>query len=269
MKISFSKYQAVGNDYVYIDWRTKPNIDYPSFTKRISDRHFGIGSDGAVYMFYSRKADIKMRIFNADGSEAEMCGNAVRCVADYLYSIIGLNKDTFVIETATGIKTIHRTIDGMYIAEMGVPYIVNNNSKKAIDIPLIIEDEIYSITAVDIGNPHCVVMRMPSDISKIGKLIENHTLFPNRTNVEFVDADDKSIYVRVWERGSCETLSCGTGAVAVGFVSTIAGMRNRNEWIEIQMAGGSLYVLIDQDGTAMLKGPVARVFDGVIECNEI
>lgn len=269
MKIKFSKYQAVGNDYVYIDWRTKPSIDYSSFTNRISDRHFGIGSDGVVYMFDSQKADIRMRMFNADGSEAEICGNAVRCVADYLYSIIGIKKDSFVVETATGFKTIHRTIDGMYMAEMGVPNIVKNGSNNLIDIPLIVEDEIYSTTAVDIGNPHCVVMRMPSNIGIIGKLIEKHPLFPNGTNVEFVNADDNAIYVRVWERGSGETLSCGTGAVAVGFVSTITGMRNRNKWMKIQMAGGCLYVLIDQDEKAFLKGPVSHIFDGVIECNEI
>lgn len=270
MKINFSKYQSAGNDYVYIDCRTNQVIDYSAFTRRISDRHYGIGSDGAVFLFDSLKADIKMRIFNADGSEAEICGNAVRCVADYLYSIVGMKKCSFAIETEAGIKTIQRTIDNMYIAKMGMPRITENNSKKLIDVPLVIENEIYSMTAVDIGNPHCVVTRMPSDIGIIGELIENDPLFPNKTNVEFVDIDsDNNISVRVWERGSGETYSCGTGAVAVGFVSTITGKRKRNEWIEIRMTGGCLYVLIDQEGTAMLKGPATHVFDGVRETDEI
>lgn len=269
MKVSFSKYHATGNDYVYIDCSLNQIADKSSFTKAISNRHFGIGSDGAVFLFEGNNADIKMRIFNADGSESEACGNATRCVADYLYRLKGITKNLFTIETKSGIRVVQRADDGMYIAEMGKPIIIENNLKQLMNIPLIIDDTIYPSTAVNVGNPHCVVMCMPMDINKVGALIENHPLFPNKTNVEFVNMNDNTISVRVWERGSGETYSCGTGAVAVAFVSTIIGMRNRCEWIEIRMTGGNLYVYIDKDENALLKGAVAHVFDGVIEFDEI
>lgn len=269
MKVSFSKYHATGNDYVYIDCSLNQITDYSYFTKAISNRHFGIGSDGAVFLLKSTNADVKMRIFNADGSEAEACGNATRCVADYLYRFKGITKNLFTIETKSGIRAVQRTNDGMYIAEMGKPCIIEDNLKQLINIPIIIDDAIYPSTAVNIGNPHCVVMCKPDGINKVGVLIENHPFFPEKTNVEFVDMNDSAISVRVWERGSGETYSCGTGAVAVAFVSTIMGMRDRCEWIEIKMTGGSLYVYIDKAGNAFLKGAVTHVFDGVIEFDEI
>lgn len=268
MKIKFIKYQACGNDYIYIDNRNAQNLNLVEIAKKLSDRHFGIGGDGVVYIEKSDVATVKMRMFNSDGSVGEMCGNAVRCIADYISKNDLIDIDNITIETLSGVKKLWLD-DGVIAVDMGVPSLEPekiglNRPKPMIDYPIIVDDCVYLVTAVSIGNPHAVIFQEEKRAS-VGRAIEKHKLFKNGVNVEFVAIKEGHISVSVWERGTGETLSCGSGACATAYAGVISGRFKKNEWINIEMKGGVLMVLVTTDDKVLLKGAVKYVFSGEIE----
>lgn len=276
MKFHFTKMHGTGNDYVYINL-FEENIPNPEeLSIRISDRHFGIGSDGLILVAPSEVADCRMRMYNADGSEGAMCGNGIRCVAKYAYEH-GIVKDTHItVETKSGIKTLELTVeDGL------VTYVQVNMGKailKPAEIPVAAEGEDfiarkmmvdgkeYTATCVSMGNPHCVIFTEgidDLDLEKIGPKFENHELFPDRINTEFVEIiDEHTIRMRVWERGSGETISCGTGTCAATVASVLNGYCKQGEEVEVQIRGGKLYDTYLENGEVLMKGPATTVFDG-------
>lgn len=261
MKIPFTKYQAVGNDYVYINCLSGEKYDFSSLAVGISPRKFGVGSDGAIFICGSSIADVKMRMFNADGSEGKTCGNALRCIADYLISNKIVNKTTVFIETLSGIKRVDMVESNLYSVDMGICSLSN----RLRDYPLIVDNRVFLINAVSVGNPHCVIFDSPLDYAVIGKAIENNKLFADKTNVEFVKVCKDGLRCLVWERGTGETLSCGSGACAVGFVAVEKGLFDKEKWLNIHMKGGMLSVKIINNNHAVLQGTVKKVFTGVYE----
>ncbi len=267
--------QGIGNDYVYVNC-FEENVKNPSeLAITISDRHFGIGSDGLILILPSQIADAKMRIFNADGSEAQMCGNGIRCVAKYMYSS-GLKKsDKMTIETSAGLKAIELTVEKDNVSqvkvEMGTPDLLRNDipmvgeNTKVINEPLQLNDSILNVTCVSMGNPHCITF--VDDVESInlnitGKAIENHKLFPERINAHFVQiVSTKEIKMRTWERGSGETLACGTGAVASGVACVLNNLTGRT--VHAQLPGGKLKVEWTDDNKTYMTGPAEFVFSGV------
>ncbi len=261
MLIEFTKMQGVGNDYIYIDAR-KLQIKRPEqLVRKLSDRHFGIGSDGLVLLLPAEDADVTMAMYNADGSEGMMCGNAVRCVAEWMYQRHEMVGDIVRIATKSGIKVVRRLRDHYYSVNMGVATVGSINLA-----------DIHILTTVSIGNPH--VVWFPKfeiknyNIERIGRRIENSKIFPNGTNVEFVRVRDENLLdMRVWERGSGETLGCGTGACAAAVASVARGFCNREELIRVQLPGGELVVDCSAEQVRLL-GPAATVFQGTIEVGE-
>ncbi|MBO5485834.1 MAG: diaminopimelate epimerase [Eubacterium sp.] len=267
---------GTGNDYVYINL-FEENVPNPEeLSIRISDRHFGIGSDGLILVAPSEVADCRMRMYNADGSEGAMCGNGIRCVAKYAYEH-GIVKDTHItVETKSGIKTLELTVeDGL------VTYVQVNMGKailKPAEIPvaaegedfiarkMVVDGKEYTATCVSMGNPHCVIFTEgidDLDLEKIGPKFENHELFPDRINTEFVEIiDEHTIRMRVWERGSGETISCGTGTCAATVASVLNGYCKQGEEVEVQIRGGKLYDTYLENGEVLMKGPATTVFDG-------
>ena len=269
--------QGLGNDYIYVNC-FEENIASPEeLSVRISDRHFGIGSDGLVMIMPSDTADLRMRIFNADGSEAKMCGNASRCIGKYAYERGLVRKDTITLETNSGIKTLHLDIKDDTVrsvsVDMGkavfeptaVPVL---SDEPMISSPLRINDDELLVTAVSVGNPHCVIFGGdPDDIilEKTGPLLENHPLVPERVNTEFAQIlPDKTIKMRVWERGSGETLACGTGACAVTAAAVKNGYFGTEENITVILRGGELCITIHDDYSVTMCGGAEFVFDGEI-----
>lgn len=266
--------QGIGNDYVYVNCFEEEIKNPSELSIAISDRHFGVGSDGLILIMPSSVADARMRIFNADGSEAQMCGNGIRCVAKYLYER-GLKKSNrMTIETAAGLKTIELTTsDGdvtQIRVEMGTPELLRNDipmlgeNKQVVNEPLQVNDTVLYITCVSMGNPHCItfVDDVDSvDLNVIGKTIENHELFPERINVHFVQliSADK-VKMRTWERGSGETLACGTGAVATGVACVLNNLTERV--INTRLPGGELTVEWTDDNKTYMTGPAEFVFTG-------
>ncbi len=270
--MKFTKMHGAGNDYIYIDCFHE-NVENPSeLSKKLSDRHFGIGGDGVVLISPSDNADCFMDIYNADGSRAQMCGNAVRCTAKYIYDNRIKNK-TITVDTLSGIKNIEILADCCRV-NMGKP-IFNGRliptrygdgivSGKILNI----DNRDYQITCLSMGNPHCVTFCDNIDklnLEKIGPLFERHEMFPERINTEFAEViDNNYVKMRVWERGSGETLACGTGACAVCVASVINGYCTRNEEIIIQTKGGILSVQWNENGNVYLTGEAQKVFDGEI-----
>ena len=276
MKFHFTKMHGTGNDYVYINL-FEENVPNPEeLSIRISDRHFGIGSDGLILVAPSEVADCRMRMYNADGSEGAMCGNGIRCVAKYAYEH-GIVKDTHItVETKSGIKTLELTVeDGL------VTYVQVNMGKailKPAEIPvaaegedfiareMVVDGKEYTATCVSMGNPHCVIFTEgidDLDLEKIGPKFENHELFPDRINTEFVEIiDEHTIRMRVWERGSGETISCGTGTCAATVASVLNGYCKQGEEVEVQIRGGKLYDTYLENGEVLMKGPATTVFEG-------
>ncbi len=273
----FTKMHGAGNDYIYIDCFTE-NVENPEeLSKKLSDRHSGIGADGIVLICPSKQADCFMDIYNADGSRAKMCGNAVRCVAKYIYDN-RYEKSIIKIDTLSGIKLVE------IFSENGVATSGRVNMGKPIlnghQIPtrygdsivknkiLSIENNNYEITCVSMGNPHCVVFHNcinKLNLEQIGPLFENHEMFPERINTEFVEVLDKNrLKMRVWERGSGETLACGTGACAVAVASVLNGFSRQDEDIEIHTKGGILTVNWHKNNKVYLSGNAVKVFDGEI-----
>lgn len=278
MNISFSKMHGTGNDYVYVNCFKEKVDDPSSLSIKVSDRHFGIGSDGLILICPSEVADVKMAMFNADGSEGMMCGNGIRCVAKYSYDNGIVNKDRITVETKSGIKTLDLTVEDGKVTEvsvdMGVAILkpqdipVNDNGEDFIARKISVLGKEYEVTCVSMGNPHAVIFTNGIDemeLEKIGPFFEKHELFPNQINTEFVEIiDEKTLKMRVWERGSGETLSCGTGTCAVTVAAVLNGICKRNEEITIKIRGGELKDTYLEDGRVIMKGSATHVFDGVI-----
>ena len=278
MRIQFSKMHGIGNDYVYVDC-TKQTIPDPGrFSKFISDRHFGIGSDGLILILPSDKADFMMRIFNADASEGMMCGNAIRCMAKYLYESGTVRKTEMDIETRSGIKHIKLFLPAGKVTaarvDMGaailegerIPTTLKGNP--VIDAPITVDGVEYRITCVSMGNPHCVIF-VPQinaiDLERIGPMLEYSPIFPERANIEFVTVVGRThIKMRVWERGSGETWACGTGACASAVAAVLHGFCPKDEDIRVDVKGGRLDVRYT-DKTVYLTGDCEKVFEGVVE----
>ena len=284
MKMEFSKMHGCGNDYVYVNCMEKELPNPNAISEYVSHRQFGIGSDGLICIMPSQVADFRMRMFNADASEGKMCGNGTRCIAKYVYDNGLTDKTTITLETLGGIKTIDMTVvDGKVteaVVDMGEPIFrtkeipMISDHYVFMDQGLIIDDDtVYNGTAISMGNPHFVIFVDDVDavkLEEIGPRIENHPLFPERTNVEFVQViDENTVKFRVWERGSGETWACGTGACAVTvtcFFISKAG--NKDQDLNVLVKGGKLKVTYRSDNHVFLKGPATHVFDGVIEIPE-
>jgi len=282
MKIDFVKMQGLGNDFILIDCLSKPLGDSSSLSylaKKLCNRHFGIGADGLILILPSSKANLKMRIFNSDGTEAQMCGNGIRCFAKYAYENKIISKIKFTIETLAGIITPELIFKGKEISgikvDMGIPKLKRReipmegeNSPTVVDETLKIDSKyIFQITCVSMGNPHCItfvndVQSIPVD--EIGPKIENHPLFPEKTNVEFIQVLNKQeINFRVWERGAGETLACGTGACAA-LVAAVLNKKTDREAI-IHLPGGDLDIQWADNGHVYMTGPAELAFKGKME----
>ena len=278
--MEFVKMEGCGNDYVYVNgFNTK--IDNPNeLSKIVSDRHFGIGSDGLIVINPSDVADFKMSMYNADGSEGKMCGNGIRCVAKYVYDYKMIDKEVITVETLAGIKTLKLNVENGKVktvrVNMGSPIInakdvpVISDKEKVINEPVVIDGKEYGITCVSMGNPHAVtfvenVMEYP--IEKYGRVSEFHPIFPDRVNTEFVEiVDDSHVKMRVWERGSGETLACGTGACAVTVASILNDKVDGSKPVTVQLLGGDLNISWERDENLIyMTGPATTVFDGEID----
>ncbi|CRZ35538.1 diaminopimelate epimerase [Herbinix hemicellulosilytica] len=278
LKLKFTKMQSCGNDYIYINCFDTEINSPESLSVFLSDRHYGVGSDGIVLILPSDKADARMRMFNLDGSEGRMCGNAIRCVAKYLYDNNIVRKKDMAIETMSGIKRLKLyTQNGLVSSvrvDMGKAELnpksipVNLSGESIIARNVVIGDKEYSITCVSMGNPHCVVFCGDVDLlklSEIGPLFEHNPLFPDRVNTEFVQVlGENNIKIRVWERGSGETMACGTGACAAAVASVLNGYCKKDEDILVQLLGGDLIIRYT-DNTVYMTGDCKKVFDGEVE----
>lgn len=273
-RLRFAKMEGLGNDYVYIEDFGNSITNAPELAGRVSDRHFGIGGDGLVLICNSDKADFRMRMFNADGSEGEMCGNAIRCVGKYVYDKGFTSKTAITVETPAGIRILDLTTDGGKVAsarvDMGRPILiprdipVDADGETFIDRELVVDGKIYRGTAVSMGNPHFVT-RVDDvnglDLPAIGPAFENHKMFPRRINTEFVQVISRSeVRMRVWERGSGETLACGTGACAAAVACALNGWTDKT--VTVHLAGGALRIEWAAEGMVFMTGPATLVFEG-------
>lgn len=278
----FTKMHGLGNDYIYINRLNNQNFitddKLPSLARQLSNRHFGIGADGIILIEQSDIADFKMRIFNQDGSEAQMCGNGIRCFAKYVYDNKFIQNKSFSIETLAGIKSVYLHSNNRNLAEvtvyMGKPILDLQQLKQEkvisenFDRTIYIDNHRFEITPISIGNPHAVIFVDNVDkynVKKYGELIENNQNFPQKTNVEFVQIIDKRfIKMRVWERGTGETLACGTGACAALVASASKGFTKR--YITVGLLGGNLKINWNEnDNQIYMTGFATKVFDGQIE----
>lgn len=277
--MKFTKMQGAGNDYIYVNCFTETVKNPEETAVRVSDRHFGVGADGLVLICPSENADFFMDIYNADGSRAKMCGNATRCVAKYVYDNKMTDKTEIALETLSGIKRIKITVqDGKAVAarvNMGAPILTPReiptkfDGETVVSQNLSIDDTTYAVTCVSMGNPHCVLytddVHAP-DLPRIGPKFENHEMFPDRINTEFVHIVSETEFdMRVWERGSGETLACGTGACAATVASILNGYCKRDTEIKVNLLGGTLYINWTADGDVYMTGPAETVCTGEID----
>lgn len=274
----FTKMHGAGNDYIYVDCTEKMLTDINETARKVSDRHFGIGSDGLVLICKSDKADFRMDMYNSDGSQAEMCGNATRCVGKYVHDKGLTDKTTITLETLAGIKILELNLgdDGTVKTvrvNMGAPELVPKNipidseKDRFIMEPVEVCGKEYKVTGVSMGNPHAVTYIDDTDsleIEKIGPEFETHKLFPKKINTEFAQIVDRNtIKMRVWERGAGETLACGTGACATLVASTLNGFVDGEA--DLVLLGGTLHIKWDKDdNNVYMTGPAEFVFDGEI-----
>lgn len=274
--MKFTKMQGIGNDYVYVNC-LQETIENPSeLAKKISDRHYGVGSDGLIMINPSDKADFEMEMYNADGSRGEMCGNGIRCVAKYVYDYGLTDKTSISVETLAGIKYLDLTVeDGKVVlvkVDMGKPMLrpeevpVVSEKEEVIDEPITVDGQEYRMTCVSMGNPHAVVF-IDQDVKEfpletVGVKFENHERFPKRVNTEFVNVLDRhTAQMRVWERGSGETLACRTGACAVAVACALNGLTE--DEVTVKLLGGDLQIKWDREkNTVYMTGPAEVVFDG-------
>ena len=275
--MKFTKMHGIGNDYVYVNCFEESVKNPAEVSKFVSDRHFGIGSDGLILISPSAIADFRMNIYNADGSQAEMCGNGIRCVAKYVYDYGLTDKTEISVETLAGIKYLRLQVENGKVASvevnMGAPILepkeipVAVEESPVVNVPVEVKGKIYHMTCVSMGNPHAIIFMnnvKDLDIAAIGPYFENHTVFPKRTNTEFVEVLDRNtVNMRVWERGSDETLSCGTGACATT-VACILNDKTENE-VTVHLLGGDLKIRWDREANQVyMTGPATVVFDGEI-----
>lgn len=280
MKIKFTKMHGCGNDYVYINGFVEKlaQEEKPDFVRRVSDRHFGIGSDGVIFINPSEEADFEMEMFNADGSRSEMCGNGIRCVAKYVHDRGLTDREQFSIISGGQIKYMDLTVqNGETVAvrvDMGEPELIAKkvpvvaDAERAVDEPITVCGREYRMTCVSMGNPHAVVFMEDVaglKIEELGPYFENHERFPRRTNTEFVQVLDKDrVSMRVWERGTGETLACGTGCCATAVACVLNGKTDRK--IVVQVLGGELTIEWDEKSNhVFMTGPAEFVFDGETE----
>ncbi|NLP33884.1 MAG: diaminopimelate epimerase [Clostridiales bacterium] len=275
--MKFTKMQGCGNDYVYVDC-TKEVIDnIPDVARKVSDRHFGIGSDGLILIRASNKADFMMDMYNYDGSRSQMCGNGIRCVAKYVYDYGLTDKKHIQIETLSGIKELDLHVtDGVVTSvtvDMGKPILkpslipVKLDKEIVINEPIMVDGQTYEVTCVSMGNPHAIVFVEDTKnipIDRIGPLFEQHEMFPERVNTEFIQVIDRThINMRVWERGSGETLACGTGACASVIACILNGYTDHE--VTVSLLGGDLVIRYDEKlDRVFMTGPAVKVFDGEI-----
>lgn len=276
--MKFTKMQGIGNDYIYINCFEETVLNPMELSVRLSDRHFGIGGDGIILIQPSETADCRMDIYNADGSQAMMCGNGIRCVGKYVFERGIAKKDTLRVDTMSGIKTLRLAVQNDKVlsvtVDMGKPIINTKeipaalSGDQVIDREIVVDSKPYRITCVSMGNPHCVlfvddVNTVP--IEKIGPKFENHSIFPNRANIEFIQILNKNeMNMRVWERGSGETWACGTGACAAVVACVLNGKTARD--VKVHLKGGDLSIHWDEKiGSVFMQGPAEFVFDGTVE----
>lgn len=279
--MKFTKVQGLGNDFVLVNMKEVSREEEKNLTEslaelaiKICDRHFGIGADGLVLLRPSQKADIAMQIINSDGSEAEMCGNAIRCVAKYAYERGLSDKTTLHVETAAGIMVPELIIEGSAVAavrvDMGVPRLereqipMTGSAGRVVNEPLEAEGKVYHITTVSMGNPHCIIF-VPDvhavPLENLGPVLETHNLFPRKTNVEFVQVlNDHEVRMRVWERGAGPTLACGTGACATAVAAALNGLTGRK--VRVYLHAGPLDIEWAGDDRVYMTGPAQEVFTG-------
>lgn len=274
MGIRFTKMHGIGNDYIYINCFDQKIEDIEKLAIYMSHRQFGVGGDGIVLIMPSEVADVRMRMFNLDGSEGKMCGNAIRCVGKYTYERGICKKDVLTVETASGIKTLYLTVENDIVTllrvDMGAPIL---NAREIpidydgsnIEVPIYTEFSSQPLTCVSMGNPHAVMFTNgidEFDLPKIGPMYEHHPMFPEGVNTEFVEViDNKTLKMRVWERGSGETLACGTGACAVTVAATLEGYVKRDTDVTVHLRGGDLIIHWDNN-TVWMTGSATFVFDG-------
>ena len=282
MKIKFTKMQGCGNDYVYINGFTEKiePSKKPEWVRQVSDRHFGVGSDGAIFINPSEVADFEMEMYNADGTRSEMCGNGIRCVGKYVYDKGLTNKESITVVSAGQIKYLDFTVEEQKVTQikvnMGSPILqakevpVISEKEQVIAEPIFIPEteETYVMTCVSMGNPHAVVFMEDVEhleIEKIGPYFEHHSCFPNRTNTEFVKIlDRQNVQMRVWERGTGETLACGTGCCATAVACILNGFTE--DEITVHVLGGDIKIFWDrEENVVYMTGPAETVFEGEIE----
>lgn len=280
--MKFTKMHGIGNDYVYVNCFNETIKDPSAVSKYVSDRHFGVGSDGLILIKPSKVADFQMDMYNADGSQGEMCGNGIRCVAKYVYDYGLTDKTNISVETLAGIKHLDLTIENGKVAlvkvNMGSPELVPEKipvvaeGERAIDVPLEVKGKTYQMNGVSMGNPHCVIFMEEDirelDLESMGPDFENHKRFPKRINTEFVNVlDENTLRMRVWERGSGETLACGTGACATAVAAILNGLVQKE--VTVKLLGGDLKIQWNgSDAPVYMTGPATTVFDGIITLPE-
>ena len=285
MKLKFTKMQGCGNDYIYLDCRrTGLPPQVPVWSTVLSRRRFSVGADGIICICppLLSDGDASMRIFNADGSEAGMCGNGVRCVAQYLYTH-GAARDELRIDTpSAGRKTLRRVGDGLWQADMGrfsamadVLPAVGLGAGPLVNVPLTVNGKNWNVTCISMGNPHCVIEWPDADLptgpalAALGPSFENHPAFPERTNTEFVYRKSATeLVMRVWERGSGETFACGTGACATVAAMVLRGRCPRQTPVAVHLLGGTLTITVCEDDAVKMTGPAVEAFTGEVEVQE-
>ena len=289
--MKFTKMQGIGNDYVYVNCLEETVENPGEVARKVSDRHFGIGSDGLILIKPSLEADFEMDMYNSDGSQGAMCGNGIRCVAKYVYDKGLTDKKDITIVSAGKIKYLKLTVEGKTATDRGqvtlvqvnmgnpilapaeVPVTVEATQETAdgpavVNAPIMVDDTEYHMTCVSMGNPHAIVFMegvKDLDIEKIGPKFEHHTCFPNRTNTEFVEIlDRKNVFMRVWERGTGETLACGTGCCATAVACVLNGLTD--EEITVKLLGGELHIKWDRkENLVYMTGPAKIVFEGEVD----
>lgn len=283
MRIEFSKMHGLGNDYIYIDCINEPNRfseqQIPEIARKLSDRHFAVGGDGIVLILPHAEADFQMRMFNADGSEAEMCGNAIRCVGKFVYDKGYTDQEVIKVQTGAGILTLHMTVEAGAVeavrVDMGEPILDGLTIPTTIDQPVVkgevatlADGSTFAFTAVSMGNPHCVIFVDEVTDQLVwteGKELESHALFPRRINVEFCRVIDReTVEMRVYERGSGETMACGTGASATAVAAVLNGLTDRQ--VTVKLLGGDLLIEWNEaDNHVYMTGPATFAFEGSVE----
>ena len=280
MKIEFTKMQGCGNDYVYIDGSTQkiPQEEKPDFVRKMSDRHFGIGGDGVIFINPSQEADFEMEMYNADGSRAQMCGNGIRCVAKFVYDRHLTDQTEITVVSAGSVKRLKLYVADGHVervrVNMGRPILkaaeipVLSDEEQVLDWPVFVADRQWRMSCVSMGNPHAVVLAedvASLPLTEIGPKFEDHPMFPERVNTEFIRVIDRStLELRVWERGSGETLACGTGCCAAVAACVLNGLTERS--VTVHVLGGELQIEWDENtGEIFMTGPAETVFEGQVE----